>query len=663
MSAAAYVAEQHNDVTFHVEPNFNGVARKRRGPGPRVDTTTGAVTVDASPPSPTRRNFIIEVTARNIGAPGEFKDSIRPQVHKAVTSVWLTPARLTIRPRPPGPANVSHGCFTVRAQFDDGVIGDLTFGHDITWTPALHVSSNGNLQIDSGDHPGDEFQITAQLAAALGDPRPACRGLQRRRCGSSGDRTSSSSRSAPSSRSCPGARASQTNRETEVPNVLFVPDGWPAAAQNDFVRLTTEMVGALRKTKLLDPYPRLTDAMCFWRMFVPSSVPTISVLSEVYTFQQGGRQCARRIAAAESPPGTGDFELAHLLYAVGCPCPGTRSPRERQQSCARTGRRPRSTFRPRGCRTRSSRNGSASGIRTFIDSVDSEFHMTVGAAPQANLHETRSLDLTDIFDGRRNLQSAIGAGKSGVALFGPSPAHELWSGTSARFDNMEYVVCFSTIPDARALAVRPVVMTTRDDLASWHVQAATGHPGLVLVADEGRLPADLWPVGRTLAHELGHKFGLGDEYGEHKEKLTGAPDYPNLQSESDIRDPVTNKLRGQAILWSWHRIAHAALIEQPIVPSGSNFEIPVRSGHANPFKAGQRVLLRQRSFLARFNPKPTVSSFEVEVDHTVSDDTIVVRLVGGATAAGLPPSHPAASCSVPWRLRRPSATPRIPTCS
>src|SRR5262245_23618423 len=85
-SADLYLAEPHNDVTFTFEPNFNGVQHGNvyEGLGLHVDTTTGEVIVDASPPSPTRRNFIIEVTARNITAPGEFKDRIRVQVHKAV---------------------------------------------------------------------------------------------------------------------------------------------------------------------------------------------------------------------------------------------------------------------------------------------------------------------------------------------------------------------------------------------------------------------------------------------------------------------------------------------------------------------------------------------------------------------------------------------------
>ena len=641
-SASGYLAD-HNDVAFTFRPLFNGVqhANVYEGLGLHVDTSTGAVTVDASPPLPTRRNFIIEVEANNVGAAaGEFKERIRIQVHKSVKSVWLTPPKLTLRPRTTArPGQLQTG-FVVRAQFDDDVIGDLTVGHETTWTPTTHVFTNGPLIVAVPDSPGDEFPITAQLAPQFGEVTPGTPWTATATLRIEKGWHDLTILERPELELVSGSAVpSPTNREVDIPNVLFVNDGWPAAAQGDFVRLTTELVSVLRKTKMLDPYPRLTDVICFWRMFVPSSAPTISILSEVYTFQQDGRLHARTIPPAERPPATGNFDLGELLYTVGLPLPGdaTRTPADLRTYWSATAR----DFPSSRVSDAVIEQWKRVASRTFIDCVDSEFHMTVGDAPRANVRETHFLGMAEVFAGRSKLADAIAVAKSGVPLFGPSPAHDLWSippaiATTPRFPNVEYVVCFSTTPAGRALAVQPVVMTTRDDLAAWHVGPAAGHPGVVLLADEARLPQNLAPIGVTLAHELAHKFGLGDEYGEHKEKIPGAPGRPNLQADGDLRDPVTNRLRGQAISWTWHRIAYAALIEKPIVPSGSNFAIPVRPGHAAPFKTGHRVLLRQRQLrFPFFNPKPIVSSFEVEVDHTVSDDTVVVRLVGTATAAGL----------------------------
>src|SRR4029077_8605402 len=59
--------------------------------------------------------------------------------------------------------------FSLRAQFDDGVVGDLTENHDVTWNDVGgHLEIDGRISVLPGDNPGDKFFVGATLPAALG---------------------------------------------------------------------------------------------------------------------------------------------------------------------------------------------------------------------------------------------------------------------------------------------------------------------------------------------------------------------------------------------------------------------------------------------------------------------------------------------------------------
>src|SRR5262249_1767899 len=64
-------------------------------------------------------------------------------------------------------------------------------------------------------------------------------------------------------------------------------------------------------------------------------------------------------------------------------------------------------------------------------------------------------------------------------------------------------------------------------------------------------------------HEIAHSFGLGDEYNE-KGTMPQSDDvdtnYGNLQKHSDLEDPTTEEINGDAIKWRWHRIRKAAVL-------------------------------------------------------------------------------------------------------
>ena len=53
-----------------------------------------------------------------------------------------------------------------KVTFDDGVVGDLTENHGVTWTPASNVTNEGRLIIPAGHDPLDLIEITATLPAS-----------------------------------------------------------------------------------------------------------------------------------------------------------------------------------------------------------------------------------------------------------------------------------------------------------------------------------------------------------------------------------------------------------------------------------------------------------------------------------------------------------------
>ena len=58
--------------------------------------------------------------------------------------------------------------FSVRAQFDDGIVGDLTDNHGVAWQPADRVDDEGKLRLLAGDNVGNNIFMRATLPAELG---------------------------------------------------------------------------------------------------------------------------------------------------------------------------------------------------------------------------------------------------------------------------------------------------------------------------------------------------------------------------------------------------------------------------------------------------------------------------------------------------------------
>ena len=108
--------------------------------GVTFDPDSGEVTADDPLPAGTRiQNFLVEAEAvsRN-GAERTSADvSVRFHVHQRVERIWLSPNPMTIHQD----GNVNPR-FALFAEFDDGVVADISHTTVDAWTDRVTWSSN-----------------------------------------------------------------------------------------------------------------------------------------------------------------------------------------------------------------------------------------------------------------------------------------------------------------------------------------------------------------------------------------------------------------------------------------------------------------------------------------------------------------------------------------
>jgi hypothetical protein len=288
--------------------------------GIRVSRGTGSVTVDQVAPFNVKHNFIIEVEAKNDGNQKVFREAIRVHVHGSVTQAWLTPPQLTVRPLTAGNAFDSQYRFSVRAQFDDGLVGDVTDGHGVTWSaPGDRVdAASGRISVLATDHPGDSFPVTANLPIAFGGTSTPAGPIIRVESSLAAQATP------PHITLVAGAGLPNNATVEDSLNILVVADGFRLEDQHSFDTIVDSLVHHFTADQLTKPFDLLASRIAFWKLFVPATDAGLSIGSEVTTF--GIHPFAATIPAARRPPDNPpapqpppQWNISHLLYAVGLP--------------------------------------------------------------------------------------------------------------------------------------------------------------------------------------------------------------------------------------------------------------------------------------------------------------------------------------------------------
>ncbi len=668
--------QSHSDVAILFTPLFKPqtvTAAAFQGFGISVNKSTGQVTAKGIAPAKAPANFIIEASVtKNTGGvdPATIvKAFMRVHVHQSVVRIWLTPPRLTTRAAPGSGTMDVMRAFTVRAEFDDGTVADVTESNHVTFSPTTHFDGYF-IKLPASETVGNDVHVTAKTTVPSWNCPDAEGHIDVLD-------TWDNEPSVPMAELIEGLAKvwDGTLRPESVPNPILVGCGFTAADQQEFERITVGMIHMVKTDKMLQPYGHLATSMNFWRLMVPAPQPGISVRCEVSQAMDDGQLFAVPVPMPEVPPATLDkWDVEHLIYAVGLPVAADLAlvkDAGTQQALASldalrahdpatlnfsqlfdkwtTVARPIAGVSFTNVPAKLAHRWLALGDRTFIDEVDMFPAVAIGDPPAAGLKKDNSLLG---YHGRRGSSSEVDAffnrvtakpkpGLAPIALDGAPPQDaigRLWNTDPATrpaftFDNRRFVATFSNIPYGRAnAAIHTRVYLFRSG-ASGDLKSIDGIP-VARVAGRSALtlalPAPTQSDSESAnyqvyAHELSHKMGLGDEYDEFGTKSprveADLDDWANLTTPGTFQNG-DGSVRVDDLKWNWHRVRKAAVLTKKPNPVGGLFHVYVGLSSGLQFAPGDKVRLRKRE-RAKVIRRPTVTSaveFTVKEVHKTNPD-------------------------------------------
>jgi len=633
----------NNDITVVFKPLIRGAPKAApqahifAGGGVEVDTRTGIVKVNDPLPNPHLRNFIMVAEVTNNADGKKYTLSVRIHIHGSVKDFWLTPQTLTIRPNGTARPERTRYMFTARALFDDGTLGDVSEDHNITWFPLdLFDEDLDQIVLRAGDDPADPpITVTALLPVALGGASATATLKIEKPWG---DPTTASI--------VAGGGWPGTINPAVVPNILFLCDGFTNTQvdKERFQQLTNAIVKRLKTANLTTPFDKLATSMNFWRAFIPSDVRGISVLCEVYTKVEEGETRAFMVPNPIKPA-AGDWTLQNVVYAVGLPVRD-----DHTSKTTRTNDQIRSDWRALYSPDPNPKISDDMlklwrllGNRSFIEEKDTPLCMAYGKPPQVDLPSDNLF--TDFHVRRLQRQRRNDEDQSRFDLLLESMRttkgiglNSIWA-EKARVRPANYGYLFIITSSKSG---RPAHFGT-SGFISMSVEDKPFLRGITVAANNALVWNPPSPsaavnatIGSSAAHELGHAFGLGDEYALGKPLFTGTADslsvYGNLQAASDAK--FNGNIHGDEIKWNWLRARKGALVRSvsPTPPLGTDrWEVRVNSGQGTQFAKGNTVILRKRDYPHPLAKKPKESSF-LTVDEKPTADRVIVT---GAIPIGL----------------------------
>jgi hypothetical protein len=298
--------------------------------------------------------------------------------------------------------------------------------------------------------------------------------------------------------------------------------------------------------------------------------------------------------------------------------------------------------------------------RTFIDEVDVFPPLSVGDPPAVSedydssglivLHPLRSGGFfaaasDDLLAFFAHVSAAPKIGTNQVITLDDTPSNNpdqpnnpevgnLWGSDRPDrfvFDNRSFVVYLGNLPKTgtepffgRSQLLGGLGIMTRPTLLSG---GPVKDGGIPVTADQNRnalfldcpdpafteIVDETWS---TIAHELGHSFTLGDEYG-YDGRLPNATQFyePNLMAfEAALNAPDDPRIQVGQLKWNWDRIRKAAVIQLPINDLlDGTYRVYVRKGTGFQFLPGDAVRLRVRNPRVNLSAsvKTTVEEFQV----------------------------------------------------
>jgi hypothetical protein len=610
--------------------------------GITMSTTTGEVTVDTA----AMKGHSFLITAIGTQGSAIATARIRVNVHSAITRLWLTPSRLTVRK---GAKNMR---LSVLAEFDDGVIGDIT-----NWSPfekPVGPPDRIFVRAKSSDTPVFTWEaesIPPGGAAVVAVERET--GVLNATA-ESGSAKITARRQGGGTASATVACAKPWSTQVRlthisgpgvpdvnfVPNILFLPDGFQDGDKGSYERLVRFVVTRLSTRNRTRPFAAFTGRINYFMGWVPSPDPGISVLNELDRGKRVGATTEGKglelpSVARRAPD---KWKLEDLINAIGLPTPKgdpDGSPLDDARVAVWRTLYGTDITKPRVQPLYA--DWLARNDRVLLNERDTAFHMAFGDRPALDGTTT---DRGIAFNPRRLHEDDFNTFLD--ALRGPKgeALGNLW--TSGKDNDLVVILC-RTNRHGGLNATRSVPGTDRGrtlgvslrDNTVHRAQANPGGDGFDLVPDAVPTEAH-FRIWLTIAHELAHSWTLGDEYGGDTRAPTGsdiaeAAKDANIQARSTLVITIPGgggELLSTATLkWGeWPRIAKAGvLMTKPGPAAGGKFILTLQDGKAARFRPKDIVRLRTRPL-----PVAAAPSARCKVESVTGDQMVIAPLFGAA---------------------------------
>jgi len=644
------------------------------GPGFTFNKSTKVLQINAAAPSSEIYNFLFivegidnndEPAKRNAN---KREAAIRIHIHAGLAEAWLTPSPLT--------AYVGIGDFraSIFVRYTDGIISELgcqisesgnstenvNITHhpsirpncpsrpplinqplDVVWScpssPALINGQSGQINPTAAGN----FDIQAVLSNTTLGINVTATGTVRVTTELSA--TSSIRASLVTAGNCPGF-----SKIGEVPNILFIPDGFLAADQAKFDRIVDNYVQKLMTGHVTAPFKYLSGSINFWKVFLPSRQAGATTKKALYPYTQNSNRYGWGLYT-KKPENmtTSSWSVRNLYYYVGLPVY-----RHSLTSNTYNGSSPMTTAQ----------------IRSEWKAITSLSDPQVDAIPESKINSWRKkaerklpeeLDTSlgifinnydAIKDGtsyngirwnpkrmtRERLNTFLAALKDDSGnLIGnhflttrqntgqTDPAGSAIEMMPKDFDNM---VVLTAANQGRANNGWGYSFLDLNDTENGIRIQENGAKTTILV--ENTVTSLNNSQKATLTHEICHSFGLEDEYGEtpsndsYNGKFIDHDDVDdwqytvydadpnklgpeemdwsgNVQARQDLlileSGSSTNvRLHGAKIKWRYHRIEKCGVLTAVPAASGNRFTLTLRTGQAAQFAVDDPVYLRKR---------------------------------------------------------------------
>jgi hypothetical protein len=637
-------------------------------------------------------NFLLQAVGTNVSGGSPKKAFIRFHLHGQLdsTHATLSPTGLTLRvtvtAANPKPTNR----FTVLAQFDDGVVGDVSLTPGLTWTllqkdstgnfvavPSRQISENGNvaltmtsdgfLTIDQ-EFTSDVF-VRCSISLSTGvsvDTPPA----QVFFGGEWPDNTLP----------VHFIDGDGVNNVDKVPNVLIVSEGFRQEDKGAFEELVDRLVADIRKSRNSEPYRSfLTNrAMNFFSTFIPSREFGCSVLYELGPALSG--ILYGPVFNVATPPPLGVTQIDALTYVVGLPIPADAN-LSVDDAITRWGKLYGDTFTTtvsvgvlKQNNNQLYKKWTTLAGRTLAVERDTALGVVIGRRPNVSSGPLQGDVLFNRFrakpqDLRARLRTVAavtdGVGTQLPALWKTPEASD--SGATSKDTPLVIILC-AGLPNAGT--------TSLDAQMGGVGIGAIARP--VLVQDftpAPPAPQDSWKIVAldppaaevspallgTFLHELSHGIASGDEYAGSSSppgsnELQQTQLFGNIVLDTTVRNSSPNQndpFDMKKALWgAAPRIRAAGVLAKNPKQEGSQYRITLLPKHVDGLKAlglktGDPLFLRARPLMQAIAtltvpPQPQqppdftkgispVLSFQKFDSSAGSDDDLLVTVAGGAT--------------------------------